>query len=290
MNKVKVKTPAKLNLALDITGVRADGYHEIATVMQTVSIYDEITITKSPKEGITLSTSLHFLPIDGKNLAAKAAKAFFEYAGFSENIEIDIKKKIPVGAGMAGGSANAAGVLLGLNELFETAYTMEQLDEMAKDLGADVAFCLRRGTYLATGIGNTLVKTTNMPPCTFVIAKPRRSISTPMLYEKYDENPLAEGAAHPDIRGLIASLSVDIKHAAPHMANVLEGAAIEIVPQIAEMKDDMLKHGALTAIMTGSGSAVFGVFAKNKQATDCSAIMREKYQGCFVTPANPVFS
>ncbi|HWQ51437.1 MAG TPA: 4-(cytidine 5'-diphospho)-2-C-methyl-D-erythritol kinase, partial [Terriglobales bacterium] len=156
MDYIKVRTPAKLNLALRVLGLRGDGYHEVATVMQTISIYDDIKISRRAGTGVTLSSSLPFLPLDGRNLAARAAAAFFEAAEFSGGVEIELLKRIPVGAGMAGGSANAAGVLMGLNELFGVGFGLDELTEIGRPLGADVAFCLRRGTYLATGIGDVL--------------------------------------------------------------------------------------------------------------------------------------
>ena len=285
MDYIKVRTPAKLNLALEVMGLRGDGYHEVATVMQTISIYDDIKISRREGTGITLSSSLPFLPLDGRNLAAKAAAAFFEAAGFSTGIEIEIAKRIPVGAGMAGGSANAAGVLTGLNELFGVGFSVDELTEIGRPLGADVAFCLRRGTYLATGIGDVLTKVTDMPTCTFVVAKPKYSISTPELYRNFDS---FAPAPHLDIDGLIKAFSAGIEQAAPYMANMLEPVAAAQITQIVEMTLDLKKAGAIAALMTGSGSAVFGVFLRSRQAMVCTEAMRKKHSRCFVSPAHPV--
>lgn len=285
MEFIKVRTPAKLNLALEVLGLREDGYHEVATVMQTISIYDDIKITRRAGDGITLTSSLPFLPLDGRNLAARAAGAFFEAAGFSCGIEIEISKRIPVGAGMAGGSANAAGVLTGLNELFGVGFSTDEMTEIGRPLGADVAFCLQRGTYLATGVGDVLTKVADMPTCTMVVAKPRHSISTPELYRSFDSFP---PPSHPDIKGLIAALPLGIEQAAPLMANMLEPVAAAQISQIAEMIEDLKKAGAVTALMTGSGSAVFGIFLRSRQAMICTEAMRKKHSRCFVSPAHPV--
>jgi 4-diphosphocytidyl-2-C-methyl-D-erythritol kinase len=272
-------------LALEVLGLREDGYHEVATVLQTISIYDDIKISRREGTGITLSSSLPFLPLDGRNLAAKAAAAFFEAAGFSSGVEIELFKHIPVGAGMAGGSTNAAGVLIGLNELFGAGYSIDELTEIGRPLGADVAFCLRRGTYLATGIGDVLTKVTDMPPCTMVVAKPRFSISTPELYRSFDS---FSPPPHPDIKALISALPIGIEQAAPYMANMLEPVAAAQIAQISEMTQDLKNAGAVTALMTGSGSAVFGIFLRSRQAMVCTETMRKKYSRCFISPAHPV--
>ncbi len=285
MDFINVRTPAKLNLALEVLGLREDGYHEIATVMQTISIYDDIRLSRREGEGITLASSLPFLPLDGRNLAARAAAVFLEAAGFSTGIKIEITKRIPVGAGMAGGSANAAGVLSGLNELFGMGFSLEELTEIGRPLGSDVAFCLRRGTYLATGIGDTLTRIADMPDCTMVVAKPRRSISTPALYHSFDS---FAPPIHPDIEALITAFSSSVEQAAPHMFNMLEPVAVSQVPQIGEMIEDLKEAGAMAALMTGSGSAVFGIFLRSRQAMLCTEGMRKKHTRCFVSPAHPV--
>ena len=285
MDFIKVRTPAKINLALDVLGLRDDGYHEIATVMQTISIFDDIAITKRKEPGITLSSTLPFLPIDGRNLAAKAVTVFFEAAQITSGIEIMLTKRIPVGAGMAGGSANAAGVLLGLNSMFNTGYKIDELTEIGRPLGSDVAFCLRRGTFLATGKGDELTRVTDMPACTVVVAKPRRSISTPALYSSFDAHTPTR---HPEIRALIASFSNGVRQMASNMYNILEPVATVEVPQIADMINDLKEGGAAAAIMTGSGSAVFGVFTKSSQAAQCTLAMRQKHEKCFILQANPI--
>ena len=287
MDLVNIKAPAKINLALNVFGKMEDNYHRVETVMQSISLFDDITIIKSKEPGISLSSNVNYLPLDGKNLAAKAAKLFFEENGSVEDVEIQIVKKIPVGAGLGGGSADAAAVLLGLNMLFEAGFSIELLEKIAKRIGTDVAFCLRRGTYHASGRGDDLKRVVNMPHCTFVVSKPQKSISTATVYAKYDmfstDNPV-------DIRSLISSFDSGIRDAIPYMKNMLQSNVLAEVPEMADMLHDLIHYGALTSLMTGSGTAVFGIFTSSKTALDCAKEMRKKYNRCFISLAQPVSS
>ncbi len=284
---LRLRVPAKLNLALDVLSLREDGYHEIETVMQAVSIYDELVLRRRSERGVTLSSTLPFLPLDARNLAYRAAVAFFEEIGLSDyGIEISMKKHIPVGAGMGGGSANAAGVLLGLNRLYGAGLSMQRLSEIGLTLGADVPFCLLMGgAALACGIGERLTPLPSMPHCTLVVAKPRASISTPVLYRKYDE---CGTKTHPDCMALAREMGGSLRRVAGRCGNALEQAASLSVPMIAKMAQELRQKGALCAVMTGSGSAVFGVFSHNGTARAATAWMRREHPGCFVSLASPV--
>ena len=284
---LRLRMPAKLNLALDVLGLREDGYHEIETVMQAISIYDELTIRRRAERGITLSSSLPFLPLDARNLAYRAAVAFFEEIEVEDyGIEIAMKKRIPVGAGMGGGSANAAGVLLGLNRLYGAKLSMEQLSRIGLRLGADVPFCLLAGgAALACGSGEKLTPLPSMPHCTLVVAKPKASISTPVLYQKYDS---CGTRRHPDCAALSREMGGDLRRVAALCGNALEQAAAQSVPMIATMAEQLTKLGAIKAVMTGSGSAVFGIFVHNGAARAATLWLRKEHPGCFVSLSSPI--
>ncbi|NLT58074.1 MAG: 4-(cytidine 5'-diphospho)-2-C-methyl-D-erythritol kinase [Clostridiales bacterium] len=284
--QIRVKTPAKLNLTLAILGRREDGFHEVETVMQSISICDELTLRLRREAGITLSSALPFLPLDNRNLAYRAALAFFEAAGIRDfGLEIHLQKRIPVGAGLGGGSANAAGALIGLNRLYQTHFTPAQLADIGRPLGADVPFCILQGTCLGTGLGDQLVRLPDLPRCTFVVAKPRKSLSTAALYALYDR--AGQDEPRPDSGALIRALGGPLHKLAACCGNALQSAAIREVPQIGELLEALTGEDALCAVMTGSGSAVYGMFAGNGAARSCVARMRARFPGCFVSLAAP---
>ncbi|MBQ6059772.1 MAG: 4-(cytidine 5'-diphospho)-2-C-methyl-D-erythritol kinase [Clostridia bacterium] len=284
---LQLRVPAKINLALDILGRREDGYHEVETVMQAVSIFDELTLRKREERGITLSTSLPFLPLDGRNLAYRAANAFFETVGMADyGVEITVKKRIPVGAGMGGGSADAAGVLLGLNRLYQTGFTFDALCEIGRTLGSDVPFCLLSGgAAFCSGVGDQMREIPSMPPCTLVIAKPKASLSTALVYQRYDEGE-RERASY--CKALLRAMGGDLARVAAACGNALEEVAVGMVPIIQTLCDKLVQRGAISAAMTGSGSAVFGVFAHNSMAKQAALALRKEHPGFFVSLASPV--
>ena len=284
---LQLRVPAKINLALDILGRREDGYHEIETVMQTVSIFDELTLRRREERGITLSTSLPFLPLDGRNLAYRAASAFFEAVGIADyGVEIQVKKRIPVGAGMGGGSVDAAGVLLGLNRLYRTNLSFEQLCEIGRTLGSDVPFCLLSGgAALCSGVGDQMRQIAGMPPCTLVIAKPKTGLSTALVYQKYDEMPERQASY---CGKLLRAMEGDLVPAAEACGNALEEVAEQMVPMIRVLCDELVQNGAIKAVMTGSGSAVFGIFAHNSVAKRATLSLRKEHPGFFVSLASPI--
>lgn len=266
MAAITVEAPAKLNLTLDVLGKRGDGYHDMRMVMQSVSLTDTITLTTQPGEGIALSTNLGFLPVDGRNLAASAALRLKEATGADwGHLVIHVEKRIPVCAGTAGGSSDAAAVLRGLNELLGLGLSLEELAKVGEKVGSDVPYCVFGGTALAEGRGEIVTPLKSLPPCWVVLSKPGFPISTPELFAKLDEKKLR---CHPDTAGMKAALEAgDLSAVSRRLFNVFE----EVLPpnrrdRVEELKQEMLHHGALGACMTGTGPTVFGLFDREETA------------------------
>lgn len=271
-NVIHLKALAKINLGLDVIGTREDGYHLVRMIMQTIDLYDWVTIRKSDSDGITLRTNLHFLPADEHNIAYQAAgllkKDFPQIGG----VELHIHKCIPVAAGMAGGSTDAAAVLYGMNQLYHLGLPMKRLMEYGLRLGADVPYCLLRGTALAEGIGEKLTRLAPMPDCNILIAKPPVSVSTKLVYQSLDA---LEEPPHPQIDAQIKDLEAkDLTSLAKHMGNVLESVTVPMHPQIEQIKDMMEAQGAIAAMMSGSGPTVFGIFEDEAKAYEAKAQIR----------------
>lgn len=265
-NTLTLKALAKINLGLDVLGKRDNGYHDVRMVMQTIYLYDNVTLTKTEEPGIRLETNLSYLPVDEKNIAYKAAKLLIDEFQIKKGVSIKLDKHIPVAAGLAGGSSNAAAVLVGMNRLFRLGLSQEELMERGVSLGADVPYCVMRGTALAEGIGEDLSALMPMPKCYVLIAKPPISVSTKMVYEALDAKEIVE---HPDIDGVLEGLSKqDLTKVAASMGNVLESVTIEKYPIIADIKAAMKEAGALNAMMSGSGPTVFGIFDDRKIAKE----------------------
>lgn len=274
MKSIKLKALAKINLGLDVLGRRENGYHDVRMIMQSIYLYDEVKIERISKPGVTVHTNLGFLPTGKGNIAYQAAEMLIEEFGLSEGVRIMLNKHIPVAAGMAGGSSNAAAVLFGMNLLFELGLTQEELMERGVRLGADVPYCIMRGTVLAEGIGEKLTPLTAMPKCTVLVAKPPISVSTRVVYEALDAREIIK---HPDIDGLIKGLEQkDLKKIASCMGNVLEDVTIPMYPVIDEIKREMLVCGALGAMMSGSGPTVFGLFEDKMKAAEAQERIRKK--------------
>lgn len=274
--RLNVSAPAKINLFLDITGKRNDGYHLINTVMQTVSLYDEVSVTTDEDaEGISLSCSDEDIPADESNTAYRAAKDFLDTTGRQQTgVHIRIKKRIPSGAGLAGGSADAAAVIFALNELLETGLSTDEMAEIGERIGADVPFCIYGGTMIATGIGTIFSPLPDMPGCSIVIVKPEFKISTKEAYEKSDEtgyevtkksDTLVNSVCNGSVRGI-----------AENLYNKFE--EVVAAPEIESIKTAMTDMGAVGACMTGSGSAVFGIFDDEEKADDCAQKMKNDYE------------
>lgn len=278
---INEKAYAKLNLSLDVVKKRADGYHDMRMVMQTVSLYDDIGISLRDDGVISVSTNLRFLPCDERNIAYRAAKEFFLAIGKAElGADITIKKHIPVCAGMGGGSSNGAAVLRALNSALGKPMSAKQLETFSAVLGSDVPFCIRGGTALAEGRGEILNDVSPLGPCHIVICKPSFSVSTPVLFSKLD---LVSVKYHPDTFGIISALeSEDLDGVAKRMFNVFEGVLPKAMDSIETIKGALLDHGALGAVMTGTGSAVFGIFDSPEKARKASSWLKKRYRDVFI--------
>ncbi len=273
MYEMRLKALAKINLGLDVIRRREDGYHEVKMIMQTIQLYDRIVMRKRRESKIQVKTNLFYLPENENNLVYKAAKLLIEEFKIQQGVQIDLQKFIPVAAGMAGGSSDAAAVLYGMNRMFHLGLSLEELMERGVKIGADVPYCLMRGTALAEGIGEQLTKLSPVPQCKILIAKPAISVSTKFVYEnlKLDENTV-----HPDIDLLIQDIETkNLADMAAHMGNVLESVTIPNYPVIAQIKEQMIKDGALNAMMSGSGPTVFGIFDDKEKAEVAYKRMRE---------------
>lgn len=271
MDEIAVKALAKINLGLDVLRRREDGYHEVKMVMQTIHLFDRLQIEKT-ENGIRLETNLSFLPVDESNLAYRAAKMLKEEFNLKEGVRIVLNKRIPVAAGMAGGSTDAAGVLYGMNELFGLGLKRYELMERGVKLGADVPYCIMRGTALAEGIGEKLTALPPMVKCPVVIAKPQVSVSTKYVYENLKLN---DTAVHPDIDRLIDDIRAkNLPDIAAHMGNILETVTAVRYPEIEAIKDKLRCEGALNAMMSGSGPTVFGLFDDIDRARRAASAVR----------------
>lgn len=264
MGEIKLKARAKINLGLDVIRRREDGYHEVKMVMQTVDIYDELTIRTTAKAGITIKANMANIPTDGRNLIFKAAKLLMDNYPISGGVSIHLKKVIPVAAGMAGGSADAAAAFVGINQLFGLRINEEKLRKLAVKIGADVPYCIIGGTALSEGIGDILTPLPAPPQCFLVIAKPNIYVSTKYVYENLRADQLNR---HPDIDALVNAIKEqDLLKMTSYMGNVLETVTAKEHPVIEEIKDRLKRSGALAALMSGSGPTVFGIFVTEDAA------------------------
>ena len=258
MLELNLKALAKINLGLDVLRRREDGYHEVKMIMQTIHLYDRIQLRKTKEPGIEVRTNLFYLPANENNLVYKAAKLLIDEFQITEGVNINLKKFIPVAAGMAGGSSDAAAVLYGMNRMFRLGLSLQELMDRGVRIGADVPYCLMRGTALAEGIGEKLTPLKPVPKCPVLIAKPPISVSTKFVYEnlKLDENTV-----HPDMDAVVEAIEEgNLKKMAANMGNVLESVTCAHYPVIPQLKDIMKEHGAMNALMSGSGPTVFGIF------------------------------
>ena len=273
MEKCVKKAYAKINLGLDVIGRLPNGYHEVKMVMQTVGIYDVLTLEKIP-QGIVITTDNGELPTDENNLIYKSAKLMLDRYHLSGGVKIHLEKNIPIAAGMAGGSTDAAATFIGMNELFEIGATQEALRELGVKVGADVPYCIMGGTALAEGIGEVLSPLPAPKDCYLLIAKPDINVSTKYVYEHLD----AEGVEkHPDIDGMIQALKQEsLDGVIERLGNVLETVTVKKYPIIQDIKQIMLENGAEGSLMSGSGPTVFGIFKKEEKAKKALQILQEK--------------
>lgn len=274
-NDISLKALAKINLGLDVVRRREDGYHEVRMIMQTIQLYDRLDIKRTQEPGIQIQTNLSFLPVNENNLIYKAAKLLMDEFSITDGVSVKLDKRIPVAAGMAGGSTDAAAMLIGVNRLFSLGLTKRQLMERGVQIGADVPYCIMRGTALAEGIGEALSPLPPMVKCPVLIAKPSISVSTKFVYQNLK---LDDTTIHPDIDRLIDDIKAKNLHdIAAHMGNVLETVTIPNYPVIDEIKKHMLSNGAVGAMMSGSGPTVFGLFDDEDTAKKANKAMRSSH-------------
>ncbi len=262
MDEISLKALAKINIGLDVLGKREDGYHDVRMIMQTIHLYDRVEIKKTRSPHIRVETNLYYLPVNEDNLVYRAAKLMKDEFKIKEGVRIVLQKFIPVAAGMAGGSSDAAAVLVGMNRIFNLGLKQNKLMELGLKLGADVPFCIMRGTALAEGIGEKLTALPPMPRCPVLIAKPAVSVSTKFVYENLR---LHDGIEHPDIDKIVTNIrQKNLRGIAENMGNILETVTIPSYPVIQDIKKLMRENGALNAMMSGSGPTVFGLFHSEK--------------------------
>lgn len=287
-NFVRVRAHGKINLGLDVLRKREDGYHELRMIMQQVGLYDGIDIERMGRSmdgerHIIIETNLRYLPVNENNLAYKAAALLMDEFNIQESIHIKIKKLIPVSAGMAGGSADAAAVLKGINRMFALGLSKKALMERGLKLGADVPYCVMGGTALAEGIGEILTPLKNIPPCYIILAKPGINVSTKMVYGTLRADEIE---VHPDIDGIIQSIDDgNLYEMAGKMGNVLADVTETLYPVITEIKKEMISLGAINAMMSGSGPTVFGLFDSKEKAVNAYTILKadERCRQVYIT-------
>lgn len=281
MNSITLKSRAKINLSIDVLGKRQDGYHLVEMIMQTIDLYDLIEINEKDNDQITIKSTSDEIPLDCNNLVYKAANLIKKTFKINKGVEIHIKKNIPVAAGMAGGSSNAAAVLVGLNKLWNLNLSNQQLEKIGLKLGADVPFCINGGAVLASGIGEELtpIKGLTKDVC-ILVCKPDLFVSTKEVYECIDSKDIDK---RPNNKFLIECLkNEDTRQLAENMFNVLEGVTMDKHPVIQQIKDIMTNNRALGAMMSGSGPTVFGLYENREDAVKCKAILEKQFKQTFV--------
>lgn len=275
-----LKAYAKINISLDAVGKREDGYHLLKMIMQTIELYDLITINKT-KEGIKLVSNKPYIPTDERNLGYKAAKLFMDTYNIQGGVDINIKKNIPVAAGLAGGSADAAAVLKGMRSLYEVNASDEELINLGLKIGADVPFCLVGGTALCEGIGEKVTPLPSFKNHILIVVKPSFGVSTKEVYQNLD---LSRVYKHPDTEAIIQAVeNNDLRQVCSLMKNVLENVTLRKHNILREIKNDMIKMGAVGSMMSGSGPTVFGFFEDMFRAMQCYEKFKTKYNEVFIT-------
>lgn len=273
MNTVSMRAYAKINLGLDVIGRLENGYHEVRMIMQSINLYDKVSVTRNKTGRINVKTNLTFLPTGPDNLVYRAAAMLIEEFGIQDGVDIDLYKFIPVAAGMAGGSTDAAAVLKAVNKIFGLRLDDGALMERGAKLGADIPYCIMGGTALAEGIGERLTPLPKCPHFYLVIAKPGISVSTKMVYGSLR---LDDTIIHPDTEGIIEAITnKDVEGIADRLCNVLESVTVKEYPVIQDIKAEMIRYGALNSLMSGSGPTVFGIFTDENKAKECNEYLRK---------------
>ncbi len=278
---MRIKAYAKINLSLDIVGKREDGYHLLRMIMQNIDLYDDIYLEKEDSSEIRITCNKSYVPTDERNLAYKAAKIFKEKYKISEGVKIKIIKNIPVSAGLAGGSTDAAAVLKLMNEVFEVGASDEELMELGLGLGADIPYCIQGGTALCEGIGEVITPLKPFKDKIIVLVKPAFGVSTKEVYKNFD---LSKIKKHPETEELISSMEKDdLKAVAYNMRNLLENVTLRKHKILIKIKEEMLQDGAVGSMMSGSGPSVFAVFDDMLKAQKSFERMKERYKEVFIT-------
>lgn len=273
MEKIRINAMAKINLGLDVLRRRENGYHDVKMIMQTVNIYDTLDFVKKDEPEIVVKVDAMELPTDENNLIYKATKLLYDKCGMDKGVEITLTKRIPIAAGMAGGSTDAAAALVGINRLFELGLSMEELKQIGVKIGADVPYCIEGGTALSEGIGEILTKLPDAPDCFVVVAKPEISVSTKYVYENLHANELKY---HPDIDGMTDAIRQgDLDGVCKRMENVLETVTETKYPVISQIKKLLKDAGAENSLMSGSGPTVFAIFKEEETAKMALEKVRE---------------
>lgn len=277
---MKMKAYAKVNISLDIVGKREDGYHLLRMIMQNIDLYDDITVEKQ-REGITIECNKNYVPTDSRNLAYKAAMLFKKKYDITDGVKIKIAKNIPVSAGLAGGSTDAATVLKIMNKLFEVNASNEELKEIGLKLGADIPYCIEGGTALCEGIGEKITPLKSFKDKIIVLVKPYFGVSTKEVYKNFDMDKVNK---HPDTEELIKAIeNDDLRYVAYNMRNLLENVTLKKHKILINLKEEMNKYGSIGTMMSGSGPTVFAFFDDMLKAQRCFEKMKEKYSEVFIT-------
>lgn len=281
MDQINLQAYGKINLTLDVVGRRSDGYHLLESVMQSISLADQLSLKRQAK-GITLVTDHPAVPTDRRNICWRAVTAFQNYTGVTGGVRIELSKKIPVQAGLGGGSTDAAGVLYGLNQLYDTNLTLQELQNLGLQLGADVPFCLQGGTALVQGIGEQIIPLNPFPQVAIILIKPTQGVSTREVYQHLAPSAYGGSSTARLVEGLNKKLS--LQQLGPKLANALETVTVDLVPAVRVWKERLLDAKALGALMSGSGTTVFGIFADSEDAQAFQGKWAEQGQVFLVHP------
>lgn len=276
MDEIKLRARAKINITLDAISKMENGYHQLEMIMQTVNLCDNVNIKKTNTGDIQLKSNLVWLPCDSRNLVYRAAEYMKNTYNIKEGLEIELVKNIPVAAGLAGGSSDCAATLVGINNLFRLNISQDELMKIGKDFGADVPYCILRGTALAQGIGEKLTVLPNFPNCYVLLAKPPISVSTGAVFGALN---LEKVKKHPHTSTIIEYIEKgNLQGVADNMVNVLESVTCVKYPVIEEIKKTMLENGALGSMMSGSGPTVFGLFTSYKEGIHALKLIKQKFR------------
>jgi len=274
MEHVLLKARAKINIALDVLGKRADGYHDLRMIMQSVALHDLVFMKKTPQDGIVLHTNHSWLPVNEKNLVYRAVARLKERYDIRSGVYVDLQKAIPVSAGLAGGSTDCAAALIGMRMLFKLPISTEELMDIGAGLGADVPYCIMRGTALAEGLGERLKRLPPHPMVYVLLTRPPFYVSTAQVFQRFQ---MDRAESRPDVDGIVQALEAgDVKAVADRFCNVLETVTIPDYPVIAQVKDTMREAGCLGTLMSGSGPTVFAYFDRRDQALSARRLLRQQ--------------